>query len=88
MAKPNPSPGAGMKDIVEIIGKYLRLQNNSAQCPFHATLDYTFRVDPESQTFVCSKCGIQGNLVDFVAAYEDVDEATATKMIEEQPMAE
>ncbi|MEN9391586.1 MAG: hypothetical protein RL017_884, partial [Pseudomonadota bacterium] len=60
-------------DIVEIIGKYLKLKrsgnNYFACCPFHNEKSPSFAINANKQFFHCFGCGESGNVITFLMKY-------------------
>lgn len=63
-------------DIVEVIGRYLKLEKDAAEfvalCPFHDEKSPSFKVSPKKQFFQCFGCGAHGDVIDFIQQYNDV----------------
>ncbi|MCL4354184.1 CHC2 zinc finger domain-containing protein [Patescibacteria group bacterium] len=58
-------------DIVQVIGKYLKLNNhNQALCPFHEEKTPSFSVNSKCQYFYCFGCGASGDVISFIQKYE------------------
>ncbi len=72
-------------DIVDVIGRYLRLEragaNFRALCPFHREKTPSFNVSPARQGFHCFGCGKGGDVFRFLMEYENVDFPTALRML-------
>lgn len=64
-------------DVVDIINSYVPLSKRGSQywvnCPFHDEKTPSFTVSPTRQTYKCFGCGVYGNVIDFVMAYEKLD---------------
>lgn len=63
-------------DIVEVIDRRVRLKksgrNYTACCPFHEEKTPSFSVSPEKQMYHCFGCGVSGNALGFLMAYENL----------------
>lgn len=61
-------------DIVELVGKYVRLQMSGAQykglCPFHQEKSPSFYVHPDRQMYKCFGCGAGGDAISFLMEIE------------------
>lgn len=72
-------------DIVELIDSYIPLRkkgsNYSACCPFHNEKTPSFHVSLAKQLYHCFGCGVGGNAISFVMAYENLDFIEALKLI-------
>ncbi len=75
-------------DIVEVIGHYVPLKRAGSTfkglCPFHKEKTPSFNVNPRMQIFHCFGCGEGGDVFSFVEKYENVDFATAARMLAER----
>ncbi|MBN2328774.1 MAG: DNA primase [Candidatus Omnitrophica bacterium] len=75
-------------DIVEVIGKYVRLQNRSGRfvglCPFHKEKTPSFSVNAERGFFHCFGCGKGGNVIDFVMGVENLTYGEARRHLAAQ----
>jgi DNA primase len=64
-------------DIVELIDSYvpLRIKGSSATacCPFHSEKTPSFHVSATKQLYHCFGCGVGGNAIHFLMAYEKLD---------------
>lgn len=64
-------------DIVDVIDRRVRLKrtgrNYSACCPFHQEKTPSFSVSPEKQFYHCFGCGVSGNALGFIMAFEGLD---------------
>ncbi|HSC75456.1 MAG TPA: DNA primase [Pseudomonadales bacterium] len=64
-------------DIVEVIDRRVRLKksgrNYMACCPFHEEKSPSFSVSQEKQFYHCFGCGVSGNAIGFLMAYENMD---------------
>ncbi|MEZ4387502.1 MAG: DNA primase [Candidatus Krumholzibacteriia bacterium] len=61
-------------DIVELVGKYVRLQAAGASykglCPFHQEKTPSFHVNPVRQLYKCFGCGAGGDAIAFLMEIE------------------
>jgi len=61
-------------DIVELVGKYVRLQAAGASykglCPFHQEKTPSFHVNPARQLYKCFGCGAGGDAISFLMEVE------------------
>ncbi len=77
--------------IAEVVGEYMPLHGDVAGlrslCPFHDDRLYTFRLDPGTKSFMCSRCGASGDVVDFVRMFEGVTLSEALDLLETRPKA-
>lgn len=75
-------------DIVEVLGTYLQVKRAGssfkALCPFHKEKTPSFHVNPQRQIYHCFGCGVGGDVFKFVMEYENVDFATAARMLAER----
>ena len=64
-------------DIVDVIDRRVRLKKSgrsySACCPFHQEKTPSFNVIPEKQFYHCFGCGVSGNAIGFLMAFEGLD---------------
>jgi DNA primase len=72
-------------DIVEVISEYVPLKkvgnSYSALCPFHAEKTPSFYVSPARQIWKCFGCGKGGDVIKFVAEYENISYREAAKLL-------
>jgi DNA primase len=72
-------------DIVELIDGYVPLRKKgtsySACCPFHAEKTPSFHVTSTKQLYHCFGCGVGGNAISFVMAYENLDFIETLKLL-------
>ncbi len=72
-------------DIVEIIGKQLKLKRSGANyfacCPFHNEKSASFSVNSNKQFFHCFGCGESGNVITFVMKYHGWDFIQAVRSL-------
>ncbi|MGC9326064.1 MAG: DNA primase, partial [Candidatus Hinthialibacter sp.] len=75
-------------NIVEIVGKYVRLQNRGGRffglCPFHKEKTPSFSVNAERGFFHCFGCGKGGNVIDFVMEMENLTYGEARRHLAAQ----
>ncbi|TCO82221.1 DNA primase [Plasticicumulans lactativorans] len=61
-------------DIVEVVDSRVMLRKSgrefAACCPFHNEKTPSFYVSPTKQFYHCFGCGVHGNAIDFLMAYE------------------
>jgi DNA primase len=64
-------------NIVELVGSYVPLTRAGskfkANCPFHPEKTASFIVSADKQIYHCFGCGVGGNAISFIMAYERVD---------------
>ena len=75
-------------DIVEVISEYLPLKrvgnSYSTRCPFHPDSTPSFYVSPSRQIWKCFGCGKGGDVIKFVAEYENLSYWEAAKLLAER----
>jgi len=75
-------------DIVEVISDYLPLKrvgnSYAALCPFHSEKTPSFYVSPSKQIWKCFGCGKGGDVIKFVAEYENISYREAAKLLAEK----
>lgn len=58
-------------DIVETISQYTKLEQKGNHywgcCPFHEDLKPSMSVNPERKQFKCFACGVNGDVITFLA---------------------
>lgn len=71
--------------IAETVGRYLELKRRGteyvARCPFHNDRSPSLYVVPAKEKAFCMACGWHGDVVDFVAEFEQVDTAEAARRL-------
>lgn len=72
--------------IADIIGQAIPLRKAGGGelkgcCPFHAEKTPSFYVVPDKEFAHCFGCGWHGDVVDFIAAYQNCDPADAIAML-------
>lgn len=71
--------------IAETIGRYLELKRRGteyvARCPFHNDRSPSLYVVPAKEKAFCMACGWHGDVVDFVAEFNQVDTAEAARRL-------
>lgn len=64
-------------DLVEVINARTPLRRAGhdfiASCPFHAEKTPSFSVSPRKQFYYCFGCGVHGNAIGFLMAYERLE---------------
>lgn len=72
-------------DIVDIIGRYVKLQKQGANyfglCPFHPDTTPSMSVSPKKKIFKCFSCGASGNVITFIQKYKKVSGSEAIKLV-------
>jgi DNA primase len=67
----------GRVDLVDIINARVPLRRAGREfmacCPFHAEKTPSFSVSPQKQFYYCFGCGVHGNAIDFLMAYERLE---------------
>jgi DNA primase len=75
-------------DIVEVISEYLPLKrvgnSYSTRCPFHPDDTPSFYVSPSRGIWKCFGCGKGGDVIKFVAEYENISYLEAAKLLAER----
>lgn len=71
-------------DIVSVVGRRIRLNNNKALCPFHNERTPSFSVNPQGQYFHCFGCGVGGDVIKFIQLYENVNFKEAVRILAEE----
>jgi DNA primase len=75
-------------DIVDVISEYLPLKrvgsNYATNCPFHPDRTPSFYVSPSRQMWKCFGCGKGGDVIAFVAEYENLSYAEAARLLAER----
>ena len=75
-------------DIVEVIGEYIPLKrvgnSYAAKCPFHSDRTPSFYVSPSKGIWKCFGCGKGGDVIKFVAEYENLSYFEAAKLLVER----
>lgn len=74
-------------DIVELVGSRVQLKkagaNYSGLCPFHQEKTPSFSVSPSRQLYHCFGCGVGGDAIEFLEAYDNLSFIEAmTKLAE------
>ncbi|WP_158652077.1 DNA primase [Helicobacter bizzozeronii] len=64
-------------DIVEVVGGCIELKRAGVEyvaiCPFHNEKTPSFYVNPTKNLYKCFGCGVGGDAIDFVKAYERLE---------------
>lgn len=72
-------------NIVDFIGKYVPLKKQGKNyfgcCPFHGENTASFSVDANKQFYHCFGCGVNGDILQFIMDYMNVDFKEAAKVI-------
>jgi DNA primase len=72
-------------DIVDFISDYVKLkksgQNWKGLCPFHSEKTPSFMVNPSKQIFHCFGCGAGGDVISFVAKYENLSFGESLRLL-------
>ena len=72
-------------DLVDLIGSYIPLEKKGANywacCPFHKEKTPSFSVNAQDQYYHCFGCGVSGDAISFVQAYESVDFMDAVRLL-------
>ena len=75
-------------DIVDVIDSRVMLKksgaNYTACCPFHNEKTPSFVVSPVKQIYHCFGCGVGGNSISFIMAYDRVEFVEAIEVIAAQ----
>ena len=75
-------------DIVEVISEYLPLKrvgnSYATRCPFHPDSTPSFYVSPSRGIWKCFGCGKGGDVIKFVAEYENISYLEAAKLLAER----
>src|SRR5450432_572252 len=72
-------------DIVGVIDAYVPLKkagaNFAACCPFHEEKSPSFTVSPSKQIYHCFGCGVSGNALGFLMAYDRLEFVDAVESL-------
>lgn len=72
-------------DIVDIISSYIPLSKQGrsywACCPFHHEKTPSFAINREGKYYHCFGCGVSGDVINFIAEYENVEFLEACKIL-------
>jgi DNA primase len=72
-------------DIVDLVGGFLPLKRvgkyYKALCPFHNEKTPSFYVSPDRQMYHCFGCGVGGNAISFLMAFEKLTFPEAVKKL-------
>jgi DNA primase len=75
-------------DIVEVVERHVPLKregsNHVACCPFHNEKSPSFKVSQPKQIYKCFGCGVSGNAIGFLMAYQGLEFVEAVKALAEQ----
>ena len=74
-------------DIVNIIGKYVRLEKKGKNfwgcCPFHHEKTPSFCINEYEQFYHCFGCGESGDVISFLRKYENMEYIDAVRLLAE-----
>ena len=59
-------------DIVEVIGRYVKLDHNKGLCPFHNDTQPSLSVNARGQYYFCFGCHCGGDVFDFLVRIESI----------------
>jgi DNA primase len=72
--------------IAKVIGEYTKLRRTKKRlvgyCPLHEESKPTLRVDPRTNTFQCSGCGVSGDAIRFLQEVEYLTFGQALETLE------
>jgi DNA primase len=72
-------------DVVDLIDSYVPLKKNGANfkacCPFHDEKSGSFVVSPAKQIYHCFGCGVGGNVISFIMAYDNCNFIEALELL-------
>lgn len=72
-------------DIVSIVGEHVKLKRSGADyrgpCPFHHGKNPNFSVSARHGTYHCFKCGVKGDVFEFVRQQMGVDFVEAVRIV-------
>ena len=72
-------------DIVQIVGEHVKLKRAGGDyrgpCPFHHGKNPNFSVSPRLGTYHCFKCGVKGDVFEFVRQQLGVDFVEAVRIV-------
>lgn len=72
-------------DVVDFIDSYVPLKKNGANfkacCPFHDEKSGSFVVSPAKQIYHCFGCGVGGNVISFIMAYDNCNFIEALELL-------
>lgn len=72
-------------NIVDYINQYVPLKktggNHSGLCPFHSEKSPSFTVKESDQFYYCFGCGANGDIVDFIMQYQNIEFIDACKLL-------
>ncbi len=75
-------------DLAEVVGEYVKLQQTGrhfkANCPFHQEKTPSFIVSPDKGMWYCFGCSEGGDLFSFMEKIENIDFASALKLLAER----
>ncbi len=78
----------GRVDIVDVVQSRLPLKKKGkdywACCPFHGEKSPSFSVSQSKQFYKCFGCGVSGNVVGFVMAYDRIEFPAAIEALAER----
>ncbi|MCA0384059.1 MAG: DNA primase [Firmicutes bacterium] len=72
-------------NLIEVISDYIHVErsgkNYKALCPFHNEKSASFIISEEKQLYHCFGCGAAGNVITFIAQYENLDSIDAVEFL-------
>jgi DNA primase len=72
--------------IARVVGEYTPLHKSkkglAGNCPRHHEVHRTLRLDPRSNTFYCSFCGMRGDALTFLEKVEELTRGQALEALE------
>lgn len=72
-------------DVIDLIDSYVPLKKNGANfkacCPFHDEKSGSFVVSPAKQIYHCFGCGVGGNVISFIMAYDNCSFIEALELL-------
>ncbi len=72
-------------DIVDVVERLVPLKregtNHVARCPFHNEKSPSFKVSQPKQIYKCFGCGVSGNAIGFLMAYNGLEFVEAVRLL-------